>query len=133
MHTVLVCGCRGCGKSTYVFNHLGDDALAYDMDAIASAFRLRMPHDEYFSAARAMANDMLPAFVNVVKDYVDKVFIIRTAPSPYEIDMINPDLIVVCEHNYLEREMDDKEFTIQKLTQVKEYASYKNIQLRVLR
>ncbi len=55
MRITLVCGLRGCGKSTYVKEHLTDGALAYDMDAIASAFRLRMPHEEYHEAARHMA------------------------------------------------------------------------------
>ena len=76
--TILVVGLRGAGKSTYVKRHLDDESLAYDMDAIASAFRLKMPHEEYYKPARRMANDFLTGFMAKAHDYVKTVYIIRT-------------------------------------------------------
>ena len=52
----LVIGLPGSGKSTYAKKNLGG-GLCYELDAIAAAFRLRVPHEEPEgnAAARRMA------------------------------------------------------------------------------
>lgn len=121
--TILVVGLRGTGKSTYVKRHLDDESLAYDMDAIASAFRLKMPHEEYYKPARRMANDFLSGFMAKAHDYVKTVYIIRTAPTVKECQQINPDKVVFCEHEYNYREMDDRAGAQQKLAELKNFLS----------
>ena len=126
---ILVIGLRGTGKSTWCKEHLGDDGLCYDMDAIASAFRLRMPHEEYHTEARHMANDLLYGFLAQAEEYTDQIFIIRTAPSVEEIRQINPDVIVVCKKRYALREMDDEKGASNRIRLAEYYARTHDIRL----
>lgn len=98
----LVCGMPGTGKTTWVGEHLGN-GLAYDLDAIAAAFRLRAPHEEYHDAARQMANGMLIAFATHARTYCRDVFVIRTAPDAVELEQISPDRVVICMKQYAVR------------------------------
>ena len=107
MHRTLIVGLAGTGKTTYAKEHMTDDTLVYDLDAIASAFRLKDPHEEYHKAARTMANDFLYGFIERVSEYTSDAIIIRTAPSIGELERISPDLLVVCSKRFEEREMDD--------------------------
>ena len=104
---VLVIGLAGTGKTTYVKDHITDKTLVYDLDAIASAFRLKAPHEEYHAGARKMANDLLLGFVNNASEYCETVYIIRTAPSIDELEARSPDKVVVCSHQYVQRQSDD--------------------------
>ena len=124
---VLVIGLAGCGKTTYVKNHLTHNALCYDLDAIASAFRLKQPHEEYFKPARNMANDFLKGFIAKAQDYADKIFIIRTAPKIDDIEHIQPDRLVVCEHQYIYCDMDDRKEAIKRIREAIEYCKAHNI------
>ena len=119
--TILVIGLRGSGKSTYCRKHLDDESLCYDMDAIASAFRLKQPHEEYFKPARKMANDFLKGFIAKAHDYARKVYIIRTAPTIKELQEIEPTEVVVCEGSFVYREMDDREAAIMRINEIKKY------------
>lgn len=92
----LVVGLPGSGKSTWARMNLGG-GLAYDLDYIAAAFRLRPAHAEYHGAARRMANGMARAFVGVAQQYAGDVTVIRTAPSVDEAADYEPDRIVICE------------------------------------
>ena len=95
MMLVLVIGLPGTGKTTYCREHLGD-GLAYDLDAIASAFRLRAPHEETHEVSRRMANDMLWGFISEANKRAALVYIIRTAPTVDELEDIEPDRVVFC-------------------------------------
>lgn len=132
MRITLVCGLRGCGKSTYVKEHLTDGALAYDMDAIASAFRLRMPHEEYHEAARHMANDMLFGWLDNAERYTDEVYVIRTAPRLREVARINPDRVVICQTRYVVREMDDPDAAAERLEHLRMYCFHNDVPCVVL-
>lgn len=115
MQMTLVIGLPGCGKSTYVKANLGSRGLAYDLDAIASAFRLKEPHEEYHAESRRMANDFLAGFLANVSEYTDKVFVIRTAPTEQELHDINPSRLVVCRTRYCERETDAPYQAMQRI------------------
>lgn len=117
--TILVVGLRGSGKSTYVKGQLDDDSLAYDLDEIASAFRLQS--EEYYKPARRMANDFLGGFLAKAHDYVRTVYIIRTAPSIKEYEQIKPDKIIFCEQQYSYEEMDDREGAERRLAELKNF------------
>lgn len=130
--TILVVGLRGCGKSTYCRNHLDSESICYDLDAIASAFRLRMPHEEYFKPARKMANDFLKGFIAKAHDYVRKVYIIRTAPTIKEVQEIDPDKVVMCMHQYMARPMDDKQEALRKLQLLSDFCKQTGIECEQL-
>jgi len=93
--TVLVIGLPESGKTTYVQRHIGD-GIAYDLDYIAAAFRLKKPKEEMHDASRKMANRLLKGFIVEAPKYNSKVFIIRTAPYENELYDIFPDRLVIC-------------------------------------
>lgn len=128
-NTILVVGLSGCGKSTYCKKHLDEFSLVYDLDAIASAFRLKMPHEEYFRPARKMANDFLKGFLMKAHDYCKRVFIIRTAPSIREVEEIEPDKVVICKKQYVFREMDDRKSALKRIEELELYCLERGIEI----
>ena len=127
----LVIGAPGSGKTSYVRRHLGG-GLAYDLDYIAAAFRLRQPHAEKNEAARRMANGMLRGFAANARRYNSEVYVIRMAPSIEELADIDPDRIVCCtgQHFIAGRKdytrMDEKEIEI-RIKNIIEYAEANTI------
>lgn len=97
--TILVIGNPGAGKTTYTWEHLGN-GIAYDLDAIAGALRIRPPKAERFAPARWLANSLLPGFPEAAHRYVSDVYVIRTAPTREEFDQIRPTKLVVIYGNY---------------------------------
>lgn len=95
----LVVGLRGTGKTEWVREHLGN-GVAYDLDYIAGAFRLRGAHEELHKTARKMANSLGRAFAERAKAYGGDIFIIRTAPTIEELVAYDPDTVVVCKKKY---------------------------------
>ena len=93
---ILVIGAPGSGKTTWVKDQLGLDAIAYDLDAIAAAFRLTDPHAERHKGARKMANALMQAFAQRAQTFVPRVFIIRTSPSTEELAQIRPNKLIIC-------------------------------------
>lgn len=130
MITVII-GLRGCGKSTKAKELIESGGLAYDMDAIASAFRLRMPHEEYYPQARKMANDLFYGFLKNAPKYHENIVIIRTAPTQAELDEMKPDLIIYKKTNYIDREIDDKQLIKARIAGVLRYATRNNIKVIV--
>lgn len=112
--TTLVIGMPGTGKSTWTKNHLGG-GLVYEMDAIASAFRLTVPHTEpTHSGARRMAASMRSAWLAAAPRYASNLFIVRTAPSYDELCETMPDRLVVCTKQYVKRPYDFDKKQYQK-------------------
>lgn len=99
----LVVGMPGSGKSTWTREHLGG-GLCYEMDAIASAFRLTVPHKgEPHAGARRMAAALRSGWLAAAKDYADEIFVVRTAPGIDELAETQPDRLVVCTKQWVER------------------------------
>ena len=115
---ILIVGLRGCGKSTLAKELIGSKGLAYDMDSIASAFRLRGPHEERFRPARNMANDFFFGFLCKVQDYTDRVVIIRTAPRIEEVERICPDKVIWMRTRYVKRPMDDEDAALKRIARL---------------
>lgn len=116
---ILVCGLPGTGKTTYVKNHIGG-GLAFDLDYLIGAFRLAEPKEDPTEPARNMANDLLKGFAEKAIDYASRVYIIRTAPSMTELEMIKPDRVVMLTTVYKDRgiPLGDKP---KKLREVQEW------------
>lgn len=113
----LVIGKPNSGKTTWVKMHIGD-GLCYDLDYIASAFRLRSPNGaEEHKGARRMANSMVKAFAHNVARYASRAFVIRTAPSLEELEAIDPDRVVVVERDASPRQ---KHISVQELQRIAE-------------
>ena len=106
---ILVIGKPGSGKTTWTKDQLGLDAMAYDLDAIAAAFRLTDPHEEIHKGSRKMAAKLMLAFSERAQTFAPRIFIIRSAPTPEEIAQIKPDKIVICMGNYPIRTRKDFE------------------------
>lgn len=122
----LVVGLPKSGKTTYVKKNLGG-GLAYDLDYIAGAFRLKGPHEERDRAARILANRMLRAFAVNARRQTGHVFIIRTAPSIEEVEDLEPDEIVVCSGEYEEVRSDDQDLDGgRKQAQIQELIAWAN-------
>lgn len=127
----LVIGLPGTGKTTYTRNNLGESGLAYDLDAIAAAFRLRQPHEEYNDESRRMANDLLLSFAENASDYTNEVLIIRTAPTIAEVEEIKPTKVVWRKEKYVERQIDNEQETLLRIKAVVEWCSQNNIFLEI--
>ena len=130
MHRTLIIGLPGTGKTTYAKEHMTDNTIVYDLDAIASAFRLKDPHEEYHKAARTMANDFLYGFVERVSEYSNDAIIIRTAPSISELERIQPDALVVCSKQYVNREIDDYSGAMNRIDDTIKYCEHRGITVR---
>lgn len=127
--TILVIGLRGTGKTTYVKKHLDNDSIVYDMDTIASAFRLAKPDEEYYKPARKMANDFLYGFIAKAHDYVSTVYIIRTAPQIKELERIDPDKVIICRKEYQYKPMDDRASALERINEAENYLRLKGIEI----
>ena len=130
--TVLIVGLRGTGKTTYARNNMDEFTLVYDLDAIAAAFRLNKPHEDYFKPARRMANDFLKGFLQKAHEYVPKIMIIRTAPTISEYEDIEPDRVVFCMKEYTFREMDDRAKALKRLKDLQRYCLAKNVEVETI-
>lgn len=127
----LVIGLSGCGKSTYARHMIGDHGLCYDLDAIAAAFRLRTPHEEYSPQARKMANDLFYGFIRNARDYSDMIVIIRTAPEIPDVEAMRPDNIVWMKTRHEFRVHGNENNAMRRIYDIKAYAEENGIPFEV--
>ena len=126
----LVIGLPGSGKSTWIKNHLGS-GICYELDAIASAFRLTLPHAEKEHAgARRMAAALRRSWLAQAPKYARKIFVNRAAPDLDEVAETDPDVLVVCTHVWksVEYEFDEAEAK-QRINEAIEWAELNGIPL----
>lgn len=127
---ILVIGLRGTGKTTYCRENIGDDCLVYDLDAIASSFRLRREHEEVFDPARNIANDYLFDFIRKSEEYkIKKIFIIRAAPQIEELEKIMPDQVVHCSTKYIDRPMKNQLDAIRRIERILKWCEEKEVKV----
>lgn len=96
---ILVVGLPGSGKTHYVKQNLGN-GIVYDLDYIAAALRLSDPHSLRHEAARVVTNELLFDFITKAKLYSENIYVIRSAPSVFEVKQISPSKIVICKGSY---------------------------------
>lgn len=127
---ILVIGLRGTGKTTYCREQMGDDCLVYDLDAIASSFRLKREHEEIFDQARSIANDYLFDFIRKSEEYkIKKIFIIRAAPQIEELEKIMPDQVVHCSTRYIDRPMKNELDARRRIEKILDWCEEKEVEV----
>ena len=127
---ILVIGLRGTGKTTYCREHIGDDCLVYDLDAIASLFRLKREHEEVFDSARRIANDYLFDFIKKAEEYkIKKIFIIRAAPEIEELEKIRPDQVVHCDKQFIEPPMKNNPDARRRIARILKWCEEKQVEV----
>lgn len=126
--TTLIVGLPGSGKSTLA-KKLLRGGLCYDLDAIASAFRLTLPHmDETHTGARRMAAALRRGWIAEAHKYADNIIIVRTAPDVAELSETMPDKIIICTKQYVERPYKyDKAEYLRQIDGVEVWAKMNNI------
>lgn len=101
--TTLIVGLPGSGKSTLA-KKLLKGGLCYELDSIACAFRLTVPHkEEPHTGARRMAAALRRGWLEEAHNYADDIIIVRTAPEIDELTETNPDKVIVCTKQYTDR------------------------------
>lgn len=128
---ILVIGLPNSGKTTWVQQNIGS-GLAYDLDYIAGAFRLKKPKGDNHEGARTMANRLLKGFINEANKYARQIFVIRTAPYDKELYEIKPDKIIYCDrHTPISNTDIDIDYTEyqHRIDFILEYAKRNEIEL----
>ena len=124
----LIIGLPGCGKSVLAKRLIEDGGICYDLDAIASAFRLKQPHEERCEYAREMANDLLIGWRTKAYDYHDNIVIIRTAPTIQEVQELSPDKVIILTKRWIQREMANEAAAAERIEKVFEWAVANNVE-----
>ena len=134
---ILVIGKPGSGKTTWVRDHMGPEAMVYDLDHIAAAFRLKEAHAERHNGARRMANALFKAFAARAGEYASRIYLIRTAPTTEELAQIKPDEVILCLGRYdIRRRKDfqevDQEAMEKRIEDAKRFCELNSIPFRMI-
>ena len=130
---ILIVGEPGSGKTSCAKQEL-KGGIAYDLDYLAAAFRLRGPHEERHTASRRLANQIAKAFAAEARHYTGRAIMIRTAPSIEEVAEIDPDEIIVCRHKGSGRKSmptdEEMEDIKDRISEIEKYADANGITLK---
>lgn len=134
---ILVIGKPGSGKTTWVKDHMGPEAIVYDLDHLAAAFRLKEAHAERHNGARRMANALFKAFAARAGEYASRIYLIRTAPTTEELAQIKPDEVILCLGRYdIRRRKDfqeaDQEAMEKRIEDAKRFCELNSIPFRMI-
>ena len=134
---ILVIGKPGSGKTTWVKDHMGPEAIVYDLDHIAAAFRLKEAHAERHNGARRMANALFKAFAARAGEYASRIYLIRTAPTTEELAQIKPNEVILCLGRYdIRRRKDfqevDQEAMEKRIEDAKRFCELNSIPFRMI-
>ena len=133
----LVIGLPGSGKTYYVKQNLGN-GVVFDLDHIAAALRLQDPHVGRHEPARMISNDLLNDFMSKARLHAKSIYVIRTAPSIFELSQIKPNKIIVCKGSYNITQRPDympvnRNECLGKIQTVINYAKAQNIPLEEIK
>lgn len=79
---VVVYGRPGCGKTTYVQNHIGENDIAYDYDKLFAAISFRKEHEIARNCQFEMLMDFRRTFLmNMQRSGADTAFLIVVDPE----------------------------------------------------
>lgn len=128
---ILIIGMPGTGKTTLAKKML-KGGIAYDLDYIAGALRLRSPQEEYHAPSRRMANRMARGFVELALQYSGRVIVIRSAPTLEEIADLDPDEIFLCTKRHRLSRVEGEESMLERIKDAKEYAEKNHLPLKTV-
>ena len=126
---IMVVGKPGTGKSTWAKKNLLG-GLCYEMDAIASAFRLTIPHEndqDRHKGSFRMAAALRRGFLQMAPKFTNRIIVVRHAPDLAELAETNPDRIVFCTKVYAMRPYSQEEDLDERLEQIIKWAEANNI------
>lgn len=131
--TTLIIGLPGTGKSTLA-KKLLKGGLCYELDSIAAAFRLTVPHkEEQHSGARRMAAALRRGWLAEAQKYADNIIIVRTAPDIAELSETMPDKLIVCTKQYVARPYRyDKDAYARQIDDAIAWAQANNIPVEIV-
>lgn len=124
----LICGRPGTGKTTLARSMMTEDSLVYDLDYLARAFRLGRDDG---GRSRWIANDLLAGVMVKCMDYTHDMIVVRTMPSPDELDMIRPTHIVLLTKMYVKDAVEPKDFEL-RVTRMKIWARDNGVPIATL-
>lgn len=130
---IMVIGKPGTGKSTWAKKHLFG-GLCYELDSIACAFRLTVPHKEpEHSGARRMAAALRSGWLAAAEEYTNRIIIVRTAPDIQELEETRPDKLVICKkiHTIRPYQFDAEEYD-KRLAEAEKWAKENGVEVEIL-
>ena len=130
---ILIIGHPGSGKSTQAKKIL-KGGICYELDSIASAFRLTTPHSEQeHVGAKRMAAALRRGWLEAAPMFSNRIIVVRGAPDIDELEETNPTKLIVCTKHYVERPYSyDKQALQEKIDSAIEWAKLNGIEVETL-
>jgi len=125
---ILIIGHPGTGKSTLA-KRLIRGGLCYELDSIACAFRLTVPHtEEPHIGARRMAAALRRGWLEAAPQFSNRLIIVRGSPDLAELEETQPTIIYYCTKQWAERDYKyDRDSAQQRIDEAITWAELNNI------